>query len=297
MMGLMFGFGLGYSFHMVGHAVQDDLGFKVAGTTTTAEKKAHLIEKVGLPVYFFDRERPLEDPAAAFAGVTHILCSIPPDEDGDIAVGMHGKDIAAIDGLQWAGLLSTTGVYGDRGGEWVDEDSDLKPNNHRSELRVKAEEDWLALHRDYGVPAHVFRLAGIYGPGRGPLDQVRSGHARRLIKPDLVLGRIHLDDIVGAVMASIAKPNPGRVYNVTDDEPMPPQDIITYACELLRVEAPPEMPYADADVPPIVREFYDDCKRVSNKRLKEELGYTFKHPTYRDGLRALLAKEQAQAEQ
>ena len=296
MMGLMFGFGLGYSFHMVAHAVQDDLGFKVAGTTTTPEKKQSLSEKVGLPVYFFDRGRPLQDPAAAFAGVTHMLCSIPPDEDGDIAVGMHGKDIAAIGGLQWAGLLSTTGVYGNRDGGWVDEEAETAPNNHRSELRVKAEQDWLALWRDHGVPAHIFRLAGIYGPGRSPLDQVRSGRARRLVKPGLVLGRIHLADIVGTVMASIAKPNPGRIYNVTDDEPMPPQDIIAYACELLGVEAPPETPYDGAELPPIMREFYEDCKRVSNKRLKEELGYTFKYPTFRDGLRALLAKEQAAAQ-
>ncbi len=292
-MGLMFGFGLGYSFHMVAHAVQDDLGFKVAGTTTTPEKKARLSEKVGLPVYLFDRDRPLEDAAATFAGVTHMLCSIPPDEDGDIAVGMHGKDIAAIEGLRWAGLMSTTGVYGNRDGDWVDEASETAPNNRRSELRVKAEQDWLGLWQDHGVPAHIFRLAGIYGPGRSPLDQVRSGHARRLIKPGLVLGRIHLDDIVGAVMASIAKPNPGRIYNLTDDEPMPPQDIVSYACELLGVDPPQETDYAGAELPPIMREFYEDCKRVSNKRLKEELGYTFKHPTFRDGLRALLAKEQA----
>ena len=194
------------------------------------------------------------------------------------------------------GLLSTTGVYGNRDGGWVDEEAETAPNNHRSELRVKAEQDWLALWRDHGVPAHIFRLAGIYGPGRSPLDQVRSGRARRLVKPGLVLGRIHLADIVGTVMASIAKPNPGRIYNVTDDEPMPPQDIIAYACELLGVEAPPETPYDGAELPPIMREFYEDCKRVSNKRLKEELGYTFKYPTFRDGLRALLAKEQAAAQ-
>ena len=293
----LFGFGLGYSFHMVAHAVQDDLGFRVGGTTTTPEKRAHLKEKVGIPVHLFDREHRLEDPGKTFEGVTHVLSSIPPDEDGDPAVDMHGDDIAAIEGLQWAGLFSTTGVYGNRDGAWVDESSELTPNNHRSELRVKAEEQWLDLHRKHGVPAHIFRLAGIYGPGRSPLDQVRGGKARRMVKPGLTLGRIHLDDIVGAVLASIQNPNPGAIYNVTDDEPMPPQDIIAYACKILGVDAPDEMAYDDvkAHLPPIVQEFYGDNKRVSNKRLKEELGYTFKHPNYRDGLDALLAKEKAKA--
>ncbi len=293
----LFGFGLGYSFHQVAHGVQDDMGFRVGGTTTTPEKLARLKEKVGIPVYLFDRDHPLDDPKKIFEGVTHILSSIPPDEDGDPAVDMHGGDIAAIDGLQWAGLFSTTGVYGNTDGAWVDESSDTAPNNHRSELRVKAEEQWLGLHREHGVPAHIFRLAGIYGPGRSPLDQVRGGKARRMIKPGLMLGRIHLDDIVGAVLASIRKPNPGAIYNVTDDEPMPPQDIITYACKILGVEAPAEASYDEvkAHLPPIMREFYGDNKRVSNKRLKEELGYTFKYPTYRDGLDALLAKEKEKA--
>ena len=293
----LFGFGLGYSFHMVGHGVQDHLGFRVGGTTTTPEKLARLKERVGIPVYLFDRDHPLEDPKKAFEGVTHILSSIPPDEDGDPAVGMHGDDIAAIEGLQWAGLFSTTGVYGDRDGDWADESSELAPNNHRSELRVKAEAQWLDLYRKHGVPVHIFRLSGIYGPGRSPLDQVRGGKARRIVKPGLTLGRIHLDDIVGAVLTSIRNPNPGAIYNVTDDEPMPPQDIISYACKILGVEAPPEVPYAQAKahLPPIVQEFYEDNKRVTNKRLTEELGYTLKHPTYRDGLDALLAKEKEKA--
>ena len=190
--------------------------------------------------------------------------------------------------------MSTTGVYGNRDGGWVDEEAETAPNNHRSELRVKAEQDWLALWRDHGVPAHIFRLAGIYGPGRSPLDQVRSGRARRLVKPGLVLGRIHLADIVGTVMASIAKPNPGphlqRHRRRAD---------AAAGHHRLRLRAAwgsrrrPKRPTTGAELPPIMREFYEDCKRVSNKRLKEELGYTFKHPTFRDGLRALLAKEQA----
>ncbi len=293
----LFGFGLGYSFHQVAHGVQDHLGFRVGGTTTTPEKRARLKEKVGIPVYLFDRDHPLEDPKKTFEGVTHILSSIPPDENGDPAVDMHGGDIAALDGLQWAGVFSTTGVYGNTDGAWVDETSETAPNNHRSELRVKAEEQWLDLHRKHGVPAHIVRLAGIYGPGRSPLDQVRGGKARRMVKPGLTLGRIHLDDIVGAVLASIRKPNPGAIYNVTDDEPMPPRDIITYACKILGVEAPVEVSYDEvkAHLPPIVQEFYGDNKRVSNKRLKDELGYTFKYPTYRDGLDALLAKEKEKA--
>src|SRR5262249_20681584 len=161
--------------------------------------------------------------------------------------------------------LSTTGVYGDRGGGMVDEASALLPTGPRGRARVAAEQGWLALHRDHGVPVHIFRLAGIYGPGRNALTTVRSGQARRIVKPGQVFSRIHVDDIAAVLRASMSRPRPGAIYNVCDDDPAPPQDVIALACELLNVPPPPEIPYADAEptMSEMARSFYTDNKRVS----------------------------------
>lgn len=251
-----------------------------------ATKNAPRSKKRGYEAYLFTRENPL--PASAFDGVTHVVSSVPPDEDGDPVVDVHGADLAASTTLTWAALLSTTGVYGDHDGGWVDEETALTPTSARSERRVVAEAAWQALHGDHGVPVHVFRLAGIYGPGRNPLDPIRAGTARRIVKPGLVLGRIHRDDIVGALRASMARPAPGTVYNVTDDEPAVPAEVVAYGCQLLGVEPPAEEAFETAEMSPLARSFYVDNKRVRNDRLKKELGYAFKYPTYRAGLEALL---------
>ena len=283
----LFCFGLGFSARALADAVLAE-GWKVAGTCRSAEKRAAL-QADGIDAFVFDRMQPMDDPRAALAGTTHLLLSVPPDAEGDAALDVHGADIAACAGIEWAGYLSTTGVYGDRGGDWVDETSDRLPSGPRGERRVRAEDRWLDLGRAHGVPMHLFRLAGIYGPGRNALETVRSGRARRVIKPGQVFSRIHRDDIVQVLRASMAAPNPGAAYNLCDDEAAPPQDVIAFACDLLGVEPPPEIPFEQAEMSPMGRSFYRDNKRVSNARIKTELGVALKWPTYREGLRGLLS--------
>jgi len=285
----LFCFGLGYS----ARALADDLmaeGWRVAGSCRSAEKQAALRD-AGIEAFLFDRGRPLEDAAAALGGTTHLLSSVPPDASGDPVLDQHAADIAALTTLEWAGYLSTTGVYGDRAGGWVDELSDLQPTGDRGRRRVSAEQGWLDLFRKNNTPVHIFRLAGIYGPGRNALETVRAGRARRIIKPGQVFSRIHRDDIVAVLRASVARGNPGAVYNLCDDEAAPPQDVIAFACDLLGVAPPPDLPFADADLSAMARSFYRDNKRVSNRRIKQELGVRFAWPDYRAGLRGLFAAQ------
>ena len=211
---------------------------------------------------------------------------MPPDEAGDPVLDCYAKAIAGL-GTEWIGYLSTTGVYGDRAGGWVDEASDLRPAGERGRRRVAAERGWLDLWEQSGRPAHLFRLAGIYGPGRGPFEQVRAGTAKQVIKPGQVFSRIHVHDIVQVLEASMARPNPGAIYNVCDDDPAPPQDVIAEASRLLGLAPPPEIPFETAALSPMARSFYEESKRVSNRRIKEELGVRLRYPSYREGLAAL----------
>jgi nucleoside-diphosphate-sugar epimerase len=237
----------------------------------------------------FDRDHKL--PQDAFAGVTHILVSVPPDEIGDLVLDDHGADIAALPDLGWLGYLSTTGVYGTRDGGWVDETAELRPTGARAARRVAAEAGWLARWRGRGVPVHIFRLAGIYGPGRSAFDALRAGTAKRIDSPGQVFSRIHVDDIASVLLASIAKPRPGAVYNVCDDEPAAPADVVTHAAGLLGVAPPPLVRLADAELSPMARSFYADNKRVSNALIKNELGVSLAYPSYREGLAAILGAE------
>lgn len=283
---VLFCFGFGYS----ARALADLLGprgWLLRGTGRTAESCAAM-QRAGVTAYLFDRDRPLADPAAALAGVTHLLSSVPPDAAGDTVLEHHAGDIATIAGdLAWAGYLSTTGVYGDRGGEWVDETTPLRPSTERGRRRVAAEQGWCRLWRTAGVPVHLFRLAGIYGPGRNALETVRSGRARRIVKPGQVFSRIHVDDIAAVLAASIARPEPGAAYNVCDDDPAPPQEVVAHACKLLGVDPPPEIPFEEAELSAMARSFYAESKRVSNRRIKEELGVRLRYADYRAGLAAL----------
>jgi nucleoside-diphosphate-sugar epimerase len=200
----------------------------------------------------------------------------------------HYRDeIARLSTLAWIGYLSTVGVYGNAAGAIVDETAELHPNNERTRARVVAESGWLALGETTGRPVQVFRLAGIYGPGRSALDKLRAGTARRIVKPGQVFNRIHVEDIASVLEASIARPRAGAIYNVADDEPAPPEDVIAYGAELLGIEPPPEIPFEDADLTPMARSFYGDSRRISNARIKSELGVTLAYPNYREGLRAL----------
>jgi len=231
---------------------------------------------------------PGSDLTPALARASHLLSSVAPDGEGDPVLRALGPQIAAAN-LDWVGYLSTTGVYGDHGGDWVDEDTALTPATARGRARVAAEADWQAL----GVPLHIFRLAGIYGPGRGPFAKLRAGTARRIVKPGQVFSRTHVADIAQVLAASIARPDPGRIYNVCDDDPAPPQDVIAHAAQLLGLPVPPEEPFETADLSPMARSFYAESKRVRNDRIKDELGVRLLFPTYREGLAAILAEERA----
>ncbi len=280
----LFCFGLGYSAMALARQLKAD-GWTIAGTTRSENKRADL-KAEGIDTYLFSREQPLSEPAKALGDATHILTSIAPDEAGDPVLDCHIDDLTANNRITWVGYLGTTGVYGDRDGAWVDEADPPKPSLPRTQRRVAAEGHWLAS----GLPVHIFRLAGIYGPGRSALETVKSGRARRVIKPGQMFGRIHVDDIAETLLASIGRPNPGAIYNVADDEPAPPQDVITYAAELLGVEPPPEVSFEDADLSEAARSFYADNRRVANGRIRGELAVELRYPNYREGLKAIFER-------
>lgn len=284
-------FGYGYSSEAIHHAVSPRFERTIA--TVRSPDKAARLTGPDLQVRLFDgggRGRaPVLDPSlpADIARAEALLISIAPDETGDPVLAHFAEAIARAPRLRWIGYLSTVGVYGDHGGAWVDEATEARPLSERSVRRVEAERDWLALGERSGRAVQVFRLAGIYGPGRNALVNLREGSAKRLVKPGQVFNRIHVEDIAGAVAASLDKPRAGAVYNVTDDEPAPPQDVVTFAAGLLGVEPPPEQAFDTAELSPMARSFYGENKRVANRLLHEELGYTLRYPTYREAHRAL----------
>lgn len=287
----LFCFGYGYSCDYLGYALQQQGGWDIAGTTRDISKKAMMAER-GIKAYIFDYAKPLNDTDLFLDGVTHMLISTPPDDEGDPVFMMHEDDIVRLPSLKWIGYLSSTSVYGDRNGEWVDETDEPVPNTKRGSRREKAEQQWLSLYKSHGLPVHIFRLAGIYGPGRSALDSVRAGVARRIYKEGHVFSRIHVDDIVGTLLASMANPQPGEIYNVCDNEAAPSCDVIAYACELLGIEPPPVIPFEEADMAPIARSFYKDNKRISNDKIKNQLGVTLRYPDYKSGLKGCLEAEQ-----
>jgi len=280
----LFCFGFGYSATALARQLPRD-DWRITGTSRSAEG-CDAIRAAGHEAVIFDGRSPL-DPSV-LDGVSHVLHSIAPGEQGDPVLRLNGHDLAARAGqIAWFGYLSTTGVYGDRGGGWVDERSPLEPSTARGRARLEAEAGWLGMRDAFGLAVHLFRLAGIYGPGRNQIESLRNGTARRIIKPGQVFSRIHVEDIAGILHASMAQPDPGAAYNVCDDEPAPPQDVIAWAADLIGVEPPPEIAFEDADLSPMARSFYAESKRVSNARVKNELGYEFRYPTFREGLKAL----------
>ena len=275
-------FGHGYSAQALAKRLLPQ-GWVIYGTTRKAEKADALRDEGVIPVMWPDG-----DLSEAFATATHILVSAGPDEEGDPVLAKLEPRIREIaPRLEWAGYLSTTGVYGDHEGEWVDESAPLTPATKRGKLRVMAETQWRDID---GLPLHIFRLAGIYGPGRGPFEKVRKGTARRIIKEGQVFSRTHVEDIAQVLEPSINRPNPGAAYNVCDNDPAPPQDVIAYAAELLGLPVPPEVPFEEAEMSPMARSFYAESKKVDNRRIREELGVELKYPDYRTGLKALLAE-------
>ncbi|MEM8791239.1 MAG: SDR family oxidoreductase [Pseudomonadota bacterium] len=272
--------GHGYSARELSkHLLAQD--WRVIGTTRSADKTEEIRASGAEPVIWPDA-----DLSPLFAEATHLLLSAGPEEDGDPVLKQLDGKIPAND-IVWAGYLSTTGVYGNRDGGWVDETSDCNPATKRGQWRLDAERTWA----ETGLPLHIFRLAGIYGPGRGPFAKVRNGTARRIIKENQIFSRTHVEDIARILHASIEHPNSGAIYNVCDNYPAPPEDVIAHAAELLGLPLPEAVRFEDADMSPMARSFYAESKRVSNRRVREELGVEMLYPSYREGLAALLRSE------
>ncbi len=286
----IFCFGLGFTGSALVRVLQAK-GWAVAGT---CREKVHqdLWGRAGVRAYAFDGKTASREIGQALAKVSHVLVTIPPHkEDGDVVLRHFRDTLARSSGLRWLGYLSTTGVYGNQDGEWVDETSELKPVFDHQKRRAEAESQWFDLYRGHGVPVHVFRLAGIYGPGRNLLERVRRGVAKRIDQPGLVFNRIHVDDVVRTLAASMERPHPGAIYNVVDDLPAAPAEAVAFACELLNVDAPPLVPLDEAGLSEMGRGFYLTNKKVRNRKINEELGVTLHYSDYRSGLRSLLEQE------
>lgn len=288
----LFCFGYGYTADYLGHELQSrKAGWTIGGTTRDDERRRELLSR-RIRARVFDQQHPIPDPNTLFNRFSHILLSIPPNDEGDPVFNLHAHEIANLKKLKWVGYLSTTAVYGDRGGAEVTEQSEVIPSSQRGSRRALAEQQWLSLYHKYGIPVHIFRLAGIYGPGRSALDSIRAGVARRIEKPGHMFNRIHVEDIVQVLLASFNNPNPGSIYNLADDVPAPSHAVIGTACELLGLTPPPVIPYDEADLAPITQSFYKDNKFVRNDKIKQELGVQLRYPNYKLGLEGCLRAEE-----
>ena len=274
--------GFGYVAEALTRKLLSEGGWQVIGTSRSEAKFDQIREAGADPVLW-----PGGDLSDAFAQATHVMSSVPPRGDGDPVIDLLRAQTVSPD-LEWLSLLSTTGVYGDQAGGWVSEEAPVVPATHRGGMRATQEKDWLEVSTARDLPVHIFRLSGIYGPGRSAFEELRDGTARRIVKPGQVFSRCHVADIVAILMASIARPRTGGIYNVADDLPCPPQDVIAHAAGLLSVAVPPDIPFETADLSPMARSFYADNKRVSNALVKSELGMRFTYPDYRAGLAAIL---------
>ncbi len=288
MTGTLLSIGHGYSAEALARILLPR-GWTVIGTTRRAARAAEIAATGAQAVVW-----PGADIGAALNRATHVLSSVAPETtggpDSDPVLAAAGDALAgAAPHLRWVGYLSTTGVYGDHQGGWVDETTPLTPATERGRARVAAEAAWRALASRSGMPLHIFRLAGIYGPGRGPFEKLRDGTARRIVKPGQVFSRIHAEDIAQVLAASMARPYPGAIYNVCDDDPAPPEDVFAEAARLLGLPLPEAVAFAAAELSPMAASFYAESKRVRNDRIKRDLGVVLRYPTYREGLAAILA--------
>ncbi len=272
--------GHGYSAQALGRRLLPR-GWRVIGTSRTAAGAGDSAQEVLC--------WPGSDLADALAAASHLLISIPPAADGDpVLLALRDEIRQAASGLSWVGYLSTTAVYGDHRGGWVDEETPPAPTTERGHWRLAAERAWQALAAESGLPLHIFRLAGIYGPGRGPFAKLEAGKARRIVKPGQVFSRIHVADLARVLHISMENPRPGAIYNVCDDKPAPPEDVIAHAARLLNLPVPPAEDFFTAEMSPLARHFYAESKRVRNDRMKRELGFELLYPDYECGLASLL---------
>lgn len=282
----LFSFGHGFSARALARRLNGK-GWSIIGTTRDEAKRDPFLREGVTPAILG-----IDPIPSQLEGTTHLLLSAAPDANGDPFLHSYQerlKDMAPD--LQWVGYLSTTGVYGDHGGEWVDEETPLTPATQRGQARVQAEQQWTQVALDLGLNLSIFRLAGIYGPGRGPFAKVRNGTARRIVKQGQIFSRIHVEDIAQVLEASMNRPDSSGIYNVCDDLPVPPQEVIGYAAELLGLPLPPEEDFETADMTPMARSFYSESKKVRNTRMKRELGVSLIYPDYKSGLKALLQDE------
>lgn len=287
--GSLFVFGLGYSAKALGRQLMTK-GWRVAGTSRRIDGCAAL-DREGFSAFLFGRDIPLSSSARAVLNqATHLLISIPPDLEGDVVLDQERETLRQLRSVSWIGYLSTTGVYGDWQGAEVTEQSERRPSSDRARRRVAAEDAWLDLFHRHQLPVHLFRLAGIYGPQRSVLDDVRAGTAQRIDKPGHRFSRIHVDDIAQILFASMAQPDPGAIYNLCDDEPAEPAAVVAEACALLGAPLPPLVPFAQARLSEMGRSFWRDHKRASNAKIKRDLHIKLLCPTYREGLRSILAE-------
>lgn len=270
-MNSLFCFGFGYTAGHLARALP--AGWQVGGTVR------HKDGRPGTQLF---------GDALDLSHITHLLLSIPPEEAGDPVLLRYRHTLEAAENLRWIGYLSTTGVYGDHGGALVDENTPTAPTSERARRRVAAERDWLAFGRARGVMVQIFRLAGIYGPGRNVLEDLKDGTAKRIVRPGQLFSRIHVEDIAAVLRAALTGDHPSAIFNVCDDEPAPPAEVVTFAADLLGVTPPPEIPFEQAALSPMALTFWADNKRVDNRRMKEELGVGLTYPTYREGLKSLL---------
>lgn len=259
-----------------------------SGITGTTRNRDRISDDSAWPLVHFDGETVTTELAEALAETTHMVVSVPPSREGDIADPVLKCLVPALTTapLQWIGYLSTVGVYGDHEGEWVDETAECRPLSQRSKKRLQAEREWTALARHREIPLAIFRLPGIYGPGRNALLRLEEGQSRQLIKPGQVFNRIHVDDLSAAVTAAAIHETPG-IYNITDDVPAPPQDVVAFAAALMGKEAPEAVSWEDADISPMAKSFYAENKRVSNALSKTIPGMEYRFPDYQTGLRML----------
>ena len=274
--------GHGYSAAGLAQRLLARSGWEVIGTTRT--RAAELRTQGVTPLVWPGNPLPL-------AQATHLLTSVAPGAAGDPVLDENAATLAQGRHLKWVGYLSTVGVYGDAQGGWVSEDTINPATSPRAIARLAAEAAWTKVCEAAGVRLHIFRLGGIYGPGRGPFQKLREGRAQRVIKPGQYFSRIHQDDIGQALDLAIKSDFGTRIWNLVDDQPAPPQDVLAHAAELAGLPIPPEVPFEQADLSPMARAFYADSKRVRNDRIKADLGLRLLYPDYDSGLRAILAVE------
>ncbi len=281
----LFAFGLGFSAQALASRLRAK-GWTIAGTAR-GDPKIGRLQAEGFEVARFASDGGGTDLSRLLEGTTHLIHSIPPEGGKDPVLSHYRDEIANLPSLKWIGYLSTVGVYGDQQGNWVSEETPPKPNSARTEARVVAEAAWRALGERTGVPVQIFRLAGIYGPGRSVFDKLKAGTARRINKNGQVFSRIHVEDIARVLEASIARPRSGAIYNVADDEPAAPGDVVAYAAEMIGETPPPEIPFEEADLSPMAKSFYEGSRRIGNGLIKSELEVKLAYPTFREGLAAL----------